>query len=118
MIIKAVQYIAWGMLVGIDKLANVILLGSIHKTISMRVSFAVHCKWVRPRYSWVKPFGKLIDWLFVYAGDPDHIWKNYEIHEINNRAFWPWFVIVDEVSFEDASKKMQDFTFHGRVREQ
>jgi hypothetical protein len=116
MISAALKYILWAVLLVIDKMFNVFpFLGSPHQTISMRVAFAIHCEFVRPRYEWVEKLGKFIDWLFTYI-DPDHIWKSYEAHEIISREFWKLYVIVDQAGFEQLKKRMLDNQFIGRVR--
>lgn len=117
MIKKAAQFFGWGVLVGIDKFGNLLLLGSIHKTISMRLSFAVNCKYVVPRYSWVEPFAKFVDWLFDKVGDKNHIWKNYEAHEVINPAFWPWYEVVQGAEFAKMEQAMRESAYMGRIDE-
>jgi len=105
-------------LIIIDKVANVILLGSPHKTISMRLAFAIHCKYVKPRYRWVVPFGKFVDILFhnkYYSLEEKHIWKNYEAEEILSAALWDWFVITDEKGYASLENEMRKARFMGRV---
>lgn len=103
----------------VDKLGNVILLGSPHKTISMRLAFAIHCEFVKPRYSWVVPFGSLVDVLFhnrFYSLEEDHIYKNYEAEEILSIGLWDWHIITDPVGYKNLENAMEAARFMGRER--
>lgn len=100
-----------------DKLLNVILLGSPHKTVSMRLAFAMHCKFVRPRYSWVTKLGNWIDVLFhnrFYTLEARHIYKNYEAEEILSTNLWPWFVIINQAGYDSIIAKALKLRFEGR----
>lgn len=114
---KLLGYLLLGFLILLDKLANVILLGSWHKTISMRTSFAVNCKYVQPRYKWVRPFGKFVDTLFhnrFYSIEENHIWHSYEAEEVLSKAFWDWYIVVDQAGYDNLVKLAKELRFMGR----
>jgi len=102
MIIKALKWVVYGIVVLIDKLGNVLTLGNWHKTISMRTSFACHCSYVVPRYKWVRPFANFVDLLFwndLYHVEENHIYHSYEAEEVLSKSFWKWFIVIDHEAF-------------------
>lgn len=104
-----------GILIVIDKLANVLLCGSSHQTVSMRLSFAIHCKYVKPKYDWVYKAASFVDWLFTYV-EKDHIWHSYEAHEIINKKKWCWYQVTDQVGYDQLKKAMVNSSLFGRKR--
>lgn len=103
----------------IDKLGNVILLGSPHKTISMRLAFALHCQFVKPRYSWVAGFARFVDVLFhnrIYSLEEDHIYKNYEAEEVLSHGLWKWYEVSNTQGYNKLVKDMTIARFTGRKR--
>ena len=102
----------------IDKMLNVLLLGSPHRTVSMRLSFAVYCAYVRPRYFWVKPMARFVDILFhnwFYCIERDHIFKSYEADEVLSFAIWDWYTVVETDRLEALKKRVSQIRFDGRT---
>jgi len=106
----------WGVLIVIDKLANVIFLGSPHKTISMRLSFAIFCSAVRPKYNWVIPLGHFIDWIFEVTGiEKNHIYNSYEAEEMVNPAMWRLYEVTNIDQYDEIKNKVMQVRFMGRI---
>lgn len=104
-------------LIMIDKLGNIILLGSPHKTISMRLAFACYCEHVEPRYSWVRPFSRFVDILFhnkYYSLEQNHIYENYEAEEMVSLALWDWYVVIDQEGYDQLESEVLNTRFLGR----
>lgn len=100
-----------------DKLLNVLLLGSPHRTVSMRLSFAVYCAYVKPRYFWVKPLAEFVDVLFhnsLYTLERAHIFNSYEADEILSIGLWRWYDIVEKDRLDALERKVSDLRFEGR----
>lgn len=114
-ILAPIKYIAWGILVGLDKILNVCLLGSIHQTLSMRLSFCLFCRFVEPRYFWVKWLGALVDIMF-WPVEKYHIFKNYEATEVLNEPFWKWYRVTNPTKFAEMRLTIQRATKLGRAR--
>lgn len=105
---KVLAWIGYGFLVLLDKLINVLTLGNWHMTISMRLSFAIHCKYVKPRYFWVEPFGKFVDWIFETLDvEEQHIKNSYEAVEIVNSKMWLWYIVVDQEGYDNMIAAMK-----------
>lgn len=115
MLKKVFAWVGYGILVLVDKLANVLSLGNWHVTISMRLSFAIHCKYVVPRYSWVVPFAGFVDWLFddALGVEKEHIKNSYEAVEVVNSKFWLWYVIIDQEGFDKMVEEMKKAEKYG-----
>lgn len=115
---KYVAMFFFFLLILLDKLLNVLLLGSPHKTLSMRLSFVVYCKYVKPRYKWVEPLAELVDDIFDndwFTLDKDHIYKNYEAEEVLSDEIWKWYIVTHEKEFQELIEKMKIARFEGRV---
>lgn len=104
-------------LILVDKLLNVCLMGSPHKTVSMRLSFCIFCQYVKPRYFWVYLFGVFVDFLFhnkLYCLEENHVYNSYEAEEMLCRPLWRWYEVVDQHGFDKLKKKMSQVRFYGR----
>lgn len=115
-----IKFVIRGFLLLFDKGLNVLLLGSPHRTISMRLSIAVYCRYVRPRYSWVVPFAKLVDVLFhnkYYTLEESHIYNSYEADEILSKDLWDWFIVVDQEGYDNIAKEVERIRFQGRDKD-
>lgn len=112
------KYIIWAFLVILDIIANVLLLGSPFRTISMRLSFAVNCKYTKPRYKWVKPFAKFVDLLFhnrIYSIEKNHVFESYEAEEWFNDSLWKWYLVTDYQGLKEILQMKNLLTHKGRT---
>lgn len=104
-------------LIIIDKLANVLLLGSPHKTISMRLGFATNCEYVVPRWNWVVKFAKFVDILFhnrIYSLEENHIHNSYEAEEMLSSAIIKLYKVLDQENYDKLKEEVTKLRTKGR----
>lgn len=112
-----ISSLARGIFIALDKLANVLLLGSPHHTLSMRLGFACYCMYVRPRYSWVVKLQRAVDWFFwnrFWKLEENHCFNAYEAEEARSKPLWMWYEVIDEDSMAVLIYEIEQLTFRGR----
>jgi hypothetical protein len=85
---EAMKQYGFNLALGLDQLANILLLGDPDETISSRTGRAIasgKAKW------WVPKFGALVDWLALHGfGDRDHCARSIESDEPHKYEIWSW----------------------------
>ncbi len=113
-----IEFVLKSILLVLDKGLNVFpFLGSPHETISMRLSFARYCKFVKPRYWWQEPLAQGIDWLFwnkLWKIEQNHIYNSYEAEEAKNKQLWRLYVVTDQEKYLKLLADVHKISLRGR----
>lgn len=118
MIKKALHFVIRSFFVLVDLFLNVFpFLGSPFQTISMRLSFALYCEFVEPRWAWLKSLEKFVDGLFwnpLWKIEKNHVYNSYEAEEAKNFELIKLYRVKEAENFKLLLESIDDLTLMGR----